>query len=93
MVVVGLTALCLGAALARYFSVFVLVPSTVIATASVATIAWLGGHGMLYVALASAIAAFSLQLGYFAGLFVERFFSTKKIAAPAPQHSPGRRGG
>ena len=68
IVVIGVTALCLGAVLARRFRVLILVPFVVATMASVGIIASLIGHSPIYVSLASAWAACALQLGYLVGL-------------------------
>jgi hypothetical protein len=72
MLVIALVTLCLGAALAQFFRVFVLVPSTIVGLVLLVVAGLFSGHGLLYATLESALLAFDLQLGYLVGYFVKR---------------------
>jgi len=88
MIVVGLAVLCLGAGLAQYFRVLILIPSTMIVMASVATADLLMASftTISYFLCVSAGLACALQFGYLSGLILQRLVSgQKKVSLPNPE--------
>jgi len=57
MVFIGLIALCVGAILARYFRVLILVPATIIAAVAVAVVELVGRYDLIDALLAGGKAA------------------------------------